>query len=141
MGGDGQEVTVSITYEPSALGAATNTLLLTSDKGGEYAVVLKGQCDPPKPQGPILVKSGGSSTVQFKNVLDTPEQFNFALDDPDFQVSKKTENIKNKSVAGISVSYKPSGGGGESKAKGTKLLITCPAVKGATWVYYLRGVS
>ena len=104
--------------------------------------------------------------IKFKNVLDIPEQFNFAVDNPSFILTKKFEKINKKAVANITVAFKPvdgSGGGkgnksgkaGNKSSKGAKpeakeakpapganigkLLVTCPAVKNASWLFYLQG--
>jgi len=165
-GSDGSEVSVDIRYEPSAIGEIRDTLSLTSADGGTYSVPVTGSCEPPKPQGPFSIKVNQSIQVKFKNVLDVPEQFNFVVDNPAFILAKKFEKINKKAVANISVSYKPDGVGGKGKgdksskgdksargeknsAKGKdesktfpaigKLVVTCPTVKNASWLFYLQG--
>lgn len=71
----GVEVSIDITYEPSRLGDAHATLLVSSPLGGDYVCPLVGHCLTPKPQGPIIVKSGNSSSVSFKNVFSTAATF------------------------------------------------------------------
>jgi len=172
---DGVETVVEIRYEPSAIGEIRDTLTVSSAEGGTYVVSVTGSCEPPKPQGPFVVKPNAAAQIKFKNVLDIPEQFNFAVDNPAFVLAKKFEKINKKSVVNISVSYKPLDGGaaagkgggaktgkkdsarGDKSARGKpdapvakdepkpsnigKLLVTCPAVKNASWLFYLQGAK
>jgi hypothetical protein len=72
----GVEVSIDIIYEPSRLGDAHATLLISSPLGGDYVCPLLGHCLTPKPQGPIIVKAGNSSSVSFRNVFSTLATFN-----------------------------------------------------------------
>jgi hypothetical protein len=70
-------VSVDVTYEPSRLGAALETLTVSSAEGGDFVCNLRGESLPPKPQGPIGIKPGGSATVQFKNIFAAAADFVF----------------------------------------------------------------
>jgi len=159
----GQEpvpVSLEVRYEPSAVGDARALLKVTSQQAGEYTCVLKGICDPPKPQGPILITTAGG-VIRFRNVLDTPETFVIAVDNPCFLLAGKDKLMKiaQKTVAEIKLAFKPEADKKNKPPPGKtqekqpekvmtpsleptamgKLLITCPAIPGITWVYYLNG--
>jgi hypothetical protein len=153
-GGEGVEVLVELRYEPSALGTVKETVTFSNTEGGTYQLALEGFCDPPKPQGPVQCKLNAASSVKFKNVYESTEDFLFSVDNPAFQLAKKTEKLNRKTTVAIAVSYKPAdGSGAKGKGKGKesrptsaaptanpigKLLVTCPNT-GATWIYYLQG--
>jgi len=152
-GSDGVEVTVDIRYEPSVVGSARGSFTASSATGGNYTCILFGNCELPKPQGPIVIGLGQTGTVKFKNVLETAETFNFSVDNAAFILAKKTEKLNPKGVLSLSVQYKPEGeAGGKGKdKKGAdvaaapaapvamgKLLVSCPATPELSWVYYLR---
>ena len=135
-GSDGIEVEVTVRYEPSAIGDVRDTLTVSSPTGGEYKCILRGHCEPPKPQGPLLISSGASASAVFKNVSDSLEEYNFSVDNDSFSLSKNGEKIAKKGTATIAVSFKPS-----SKDQPTtgKLLVTSLSHPGVEWVYYLQG--
>lgn len=62
------EAAVEVTFEPSHLGDTQSTLTITSSSGGDYTVPLSGHCLAPKPQGPYVIKAGGSIHIPFKNI-------------------------------------------------------------------------
>jgi hypothetical protein len=70
------EVSIDVMYEPSRLGDARAQLLVSSPIGGDYICPLFGHCLTPKPQGPIIVKAGNSSSISFKNVFSSATTFN-----------------------------------------------------------------
>lgn len=136
----GVEVSVDVSFEPTALGEAIrDTLLLTSTTGGEYAVPLLGQCVPPKPQGPVDV-SKGSAAVPFTNVFSTDAEFLYSVDNAAFQV-KPNEKIGAKKPTNVAVAFKidPKVFPDASKVPRTaKLTISCPSQTQCQWVYYLQ---
>lgn len=154
---EGVELSFNITYEPSNIGQIRDQLKIASPEGGTYLVGLTGICDPPVPRGPVIIKANGQGVIKFKNVLDTAEDFRFAIDNPAFTLAKKTEKINRKSPTQINVSFKPTEGtgrpGSTSPRPGSagsksqisaspdcaRMLITCPALPGVMWVYYLQG--
>jgi hydrocephalus-inducing protein len=156
-GGEGVPVSVEVRFEPSAVGDSRAMLRVTSPTGGEYHCLLKGFCDPPKPQGPYIIPAGGFN-IRFRNVLDTVESFSLAVDNPVFILGMKEKviRINPKSTIDIKLQYKPEGDAkanpkGKQKEKEKvvekssepnslgKLLVMCPALPGITWVYYLSG--
>ncbi|ORX48158.1 hypothetical protein BCR36DRAFT_329786 [Piromyces finnis] len=102
----GVEVCVDITYEPSKLGDIRSTLVVSSPIGGDYICPLFGHCVIPRPQGPILVKSGTASSVIFKNVFTTQAAFNYSIDNPAFTI-KATDTIGSKKVCNMLINFKP----------------------------------
>ena len=92
-------------YEPSKLGDSRTQLVVTSSVGGDYTCPLYGHCIAPRPQGPIFIKPGTSSTLPFKNVFSTAATFNFVVDNPAFIV-KAAETIAPKKTIQLSIGYK-----------------------------------
>ena len=132
-----------VTYEPSNLADVRANLSLSSSVGGEYVIPLIGTCLPPKPQGPYTVKSGGTTSISFKNVFNTPANFTFAIDNPLFHVTKTTESIKSHQVHKIIVGFDGNDSANKSDVM-AKLIVTAPKTPNASnniqWIYYLRGV-
>jgi hydrocephalus-inducing protein len=133
----GAEVSVDVTFEPSKLGASAATLTASSAEGGEHVCALHGQTLPPKPQGPIAVKAGGSAQISFKNVFDGATDFSIACEPAAFSVAKTKETVPGKKPLAIAVAYKPDAKGG-APAKG-KLTISTGGESPCLWVYYLSG--
>lgn len=138
---------VDVTFEPSKLGDTRTNLVLSSPTGGDYICPLYGHCVAPRPQGPIIVKPGGPTSVPFKNVFSNPAMFTFIVDNPAFTV-KGNESIGTKKTVNISIMYKGVTPTAESSLRGVgsakgaqskvaKLTIMCqnPSI---SWVYYLR---
>jgi hydrocephalus-inducing protein len=131
----GVEVEVSVTYEPAEIGESKDTLKVAAPQGGEYIFPLRGICVAPKPQGPVLVKAGGSAQIAFKNVFSAQQEFRITVDNPQFTVKDK-EVVPAKKPLAIAVAYKPTGDA--RKETTAKLVITCGTLP--PWVYYLKGV-
>eukprot|EP00798_Chlamydomonas_sp_ICE-L_P006741 gene6741-3411_t len=130
----GVELTLEVVFEPSAVGEnLRDTLVVSSDTGGEYLCPLVGRCIPPKPQGPIECGKG-SGQVPFTNVFTSEAEFLFSVDNPAFTV-KPSEKIGSKKQTNISVSFKPLD---PSKPRSGKLTVTCPSQASVAWVYYLQ---
>merc|ERR1712100_709447 len=120
-----------------------DTLTVTSAEGGEYTCVLIGTALPPKPQGPIAVKSGGSAQVNVKNVLADAAEFTFTVEPSCFTVAKPKESIPAKKATQVGVSYKapddaPAGAPVNGKLTASGLTASGGEV---TFVYYLQGTS
>ena len=135
-GSAGVEVTVDVTYEPSRLGAAQETLTVSSAEGGEYVCQLRGESLPPKPQGPIAIPPGGSTTVQFKNIFAAAADFVFTCEPAAFSVAKPRENVPAKKETPVAIAYKPEPGAPPAKGK---LTIASAGGDGSRWTYYLHG--
>lgn len=56
----GSEVSVDITYEPTAIGDVRSELVLSASDGQTHRCLLHGHCEPPRPQGPFTIKNGGA---------------------------------------------------------------------------------
>eukprot|EP00939_MAST-03C_sp_MAST-3C-sp1_P000134 g134.t1 len=129
---------VAISFEPNALGPFSDVLTVRSDTGGEYTCVLKGECSPPLPQGPVTIRSNSATTVTFKNVFNETKTFKCVVDNPFFDVSPAEKDIAAKSRASFSVTRKKSSAG---EASTGKLVIRCTGdsstKRSASWVYYL----
>ncbi|KAM6352746.1 hydrocephalus-inducing protein homolog isoform 6-T13 [Alca torda] len=130
----GSEVSVEVTYEPCQLGEARATLQLSSLLGGEYSIPLFGLALPPKPQGPFLIKAGGTTSIPFKNIFLQPTAFQYTVEHPAFAV-RAPESLRPKKTAFITVSFEGSPGPVTSK-----MVVSCPGGAGVFWVYYLRGL-
>jgi adenylate kinase family enzyme len=122
----GTEVSLEVVYEPTTLGDVRAMMIVSSPVGGEYYCPLFGQCLPPKPSGPHVIRASGTGRVQlpFKNVFQTAETFHYTVDNPHFQV-KATESYKAREAKEIVVRF--DGGGAASVGGKTlgKLTVTC----------------
>ena len=161
---EGVPVAIDVRYEPSSLGEVQDVLTVSSPDGGSYTCSLFGRCEAPKPQGPIVIRSGASAQVLFKNVLDAPDTFNFNVDNAAFSLSKKSDKIARKATSTLTISFKATSASKDAKeakadlkssapaaaavssvapaAQGPeigRLLITCPSLR-VNWVYYLQGL-
>jgi len=67
---------------------------------------LFGHCIIPRPQGPILVKTGTASSVLFKNVFTTQATFSYSIDNPAFTI-KASDTIESKKVCNMTINFKP----------------------------------
>lgn len=133
----GAEVSVDVTFEPSKLGEVADTLTVSSAEGGEYVCALQGLSLPPKPQGPITIKAGGSAAVTFKNVFTAAADFAITCEPAVFSVAKPRENVPAKKPIQVSVAYKPTDPAAPP-ANG-KLTIASTGPEPSRWVYYLSG--
>ncbi|XP_042303381.1 LOW QUALITY PROTEIN: hydrocephalus-inducing protein homolog [Sceloporus undulatus] len=138
----GTEISVEVTFEPCQLGESRGTLFLSSAVGGDYTIPLCGTCVPPKPQGPIQIKAGTSTTIPFKNVFMQSMSFTYLVENPAFTI-KATETIRSKKSAAILVSF-DGNLSGRKAAVTSKLVVSCPRAagmaSGVSWVYYLKGI-
>ncbi|NXS73554.1 HYDIN protein, partial [Pandion haliaetus] len=137
-GPGGSEVSVDVTYEPCQLGEARATLQLSSPLGGEYSIPLFGLALPPKPQGPFLIKAGGTTSIPFKNVFLQPTAFQYTVDHPAFAV-RAPDSLRAKKTAFITISFEGSPASGGAPVT-SKMVVSCPGGAGVSWVYYLRGL-
>ncbi|KAL1499824.1 hypothetical protein AB1Y20_012509 [Prymnesium parvum] len=128
----GQEVSVDVTFEPSKMGESTDMLVVTSAEGGEYSCQLLGQALPPKPQGPITIKAGAVTPVNFKNVFASAAEFTFVCEPTVFTVAKPKENVPPKKAIQVGVGFKPDGA---STPVNGKLTVNGP--NGFKQVFYL----
>eukprot|EP00049_Salpingoeca_infusionum_P004740 m.82988 g.82988 ORF g.82988 m.82988 type:complete len:5086 (+) comp12709_c0_seq1:219-15476(+) len=135
----GTDASFDIVFEPSTLGESKAQLTVSSAIGGTYTCALFGQCNPPKPSGPHIIKASGSSraTIAFKNVFPTAETFQYTVDHPSFAV-KPSDFYKSHETKEVSVRFDGSNGSCMGK-----LVVTCVSGDGAgvEWVFYLKGIA
>ena len=133
-GETGGEVAVDVAYEPTHEGEARATLKVTSAIGGEYLCPLLGTCLPPKPQGPITVKSGTTAMVPIKNVFSKATTFSFYIDNPLFSVKPTESVLQSKKQMMVSVHFKSQNG----QQATAKLTVMSPGL--APWIFYIKGI-
>ena len=133
----GTEVAVDVTFEPSSLGTSEATLTISSAEGGEYVCELLGEPLPPRPQGPIVLKSGATAQVTFKNVFQQQAEFSFVSDSAAFTVAKPKEVVPPKKLVGVAVTFKPLADSPAGNKVSGKLTVSAP--DGFTQLYYLQG--
>eukprot|EP01105_Mastigella_eilhardi_P014617 TRINITY_DN3328_c0_g1_i10.p1 TRINITY_DN3328_c0_g1~~TRINITY_DN3328_c0_g1_i10.p1 ORF type:complete len:4822 (+),score=1153.45 TRINITY_DN3328_c0_g1_i10:606-14468(+) len=102
----GTEGAIEVTYEPSHEGDATAVLCVSSPVGGEYLCPLIGHCLPPKPQGPVVIRSGSSTAVPVRNVFPKATLFTFHVDNPQFTVKPTETTIAPKKQANVTIHYR-----------------------------------
>ncbi|KAJ3364976.1 hypothetical protein GGF32_000634 [Allomyces javanicus] len=112
----GAELSLDVVFEPSKLGDAQALLTLTSATGGDYVFPLHGLCSAPRPQGPITIRNGASTSIPFKNVLNQSAQFTLSVDNPNFTV-KASETIAAKKTVSIAVMYRANTTAGNADSK------------------------
>ena len=135
----GIEVAVDVTFEPSSMKSSAATLTISSAEGGEYVCELRGDALPPRPQGPIVIKAGGSGQVNFKNVFQQQTEFSFVTDSPVFTLAKPKEVVPPKKAVGVAVNFKPSAETPAGSKLSAKLTVSAP--DGFAQLYYLQGES
>ncbi|XP_046781642.1 hydrocephalus-inducing protein homolog isoform X3 [Gallus gallus] len=138
----GSEVSVEVTYEPCQLGESRATLQLLGPPGGEYSIPLFGLALPPRPQGPFLIKAGGSTSIPFKNIFPQPTAFRYNVENPAFAV-RATETLRPKKTIFMAVSFEGSPDGTKTPVS-SRLVVSCARADGLgagiSWVFYLRGL-
>ncbi|NXC39739.1 HYDIN protein, partial [Penelope pileata] len=138
----GSEVSVEVTYEPWQLGESRATLQLSGPPGGDYTIPLFGLALPPKPQGPFLIKAGGSTSIPFKNVFPQLTAFRYTVENPAFSV-RATETLRPKKSIFMVVFFEGNPDGSKTIVT-SRLVVSCARVEGLgagiSWVYYLQGL-
>ncbi|NWU95982.1 HYDIN protein, partial [Upupa epops] len=130
----GSEMSVEVTFEPSQLGETRSTLRLCSSLSGDYNIPLFGLSLPPKPQGPFLIKAGGTINIPFKNVFKQPTTFHYAIEHPAFTVRALGSLQPGESTVLI-ITFEGPG------PSATRLVVSCPGGSAVSWIYYLQGLS
>eukprot|EP00727_Mastigamoeba_balamuthi_P008832 m51a1_g4571 putative hydrocephalus-inducing protein homolog (4443) ;mRNA; f:139753-155829 len=135
-GGAGVDVAVEVTYEPTKEGETRATLTVSSPTGGEYTCPLSALCTPPKPQGPVSVKSGSVVPLMVRNVFTKPATFSFHIDNAQFTVKpSESQLVQAKKPVNLQVSFK-SLSGAPANAKLTVVSSASPA----PWIWYIKGL-
>jgi len=93
------------------------------------------------------VRAGSTTAVTFRNVFAQTMTFQFYVDNPQFHISKSSENIRAHKEHKIVVSYDSAD---KTPAAG-RLVVSCarsaaaasagPAAPNIQWIYYLKGVT
>ena len=141
----GTETSVDLTFEPSCIGELRSTLTISSPVGGDYIFPIFATCTPPKPQGPYVIKSGGTTYITFRNNFpNATTAFTFTVDNPAFHLSKSGDNIRGKKDHRIVIGFDGADSGTRAPVMG-KLIISCARSAGGTtpaqWIYYLKGIT
>jgi len=133
-GDEGVEVPVDIRFAPSALGEIRALLVLTSPEGGDYKALVVGYAQPPQPQGPIVILSGKTGSIDFQNPFEESVQFSVQCYNPVFVVASKSFKLDSKKSSSITVQFK------SDKPQSGRLLVS--ASKSSTpWIFYLKGAQ
>ncbi|KAG1683786.1 hypothetical protein DVH05_013126 [Phytophthora capsici] len=141
---DGKHESITVKFEPEAIGDFRDTLTLFSETVGEYKCTLQGLSVPPLPQGPYVFST--TKDIEFKNVFSTPHDFDVIVDNPRFVLSTTSLSIPAKSsrVITVSVEAAPSSARSNKTVQGGasetgKLFVSCSKSKELPpWVYYLE---
>jgi hydrocephalus-inducing protein len=131
-------VTFEMSFEPCQLGTSRAMVTVTSKLGGKYLIPVVGECLPPEPLGPFVVRANHSVRVAFKNTQSETTKYVFSLDNPAFSV-KPEEELKAKETKDIVIKYDQNS---DAVVRTARLLVTCMAgpCKGTTFVFYIKGV-
>jgi hypothetical protein len=142
-GWEGEEVKLSVTFDPSELGTVRDVLTVTSPLGGEYQCAILATCVAPLPQGPIiLTRGGGVVEIPFRNCYNNSCAWGFTLDSTAFKLSAAQATVASKASGQCSLSFDPQGDslltpGGVITGK---LFISCTSKPEVPpWIYYLKG--
>lgn len=135
-------LTIFIRYSPFIYIYIPLTLFIFHILGGDYVIPLHGHCLEPKPQGPYVIKAGGSINIPHRNIFHQTKQFSFSVDNPAFTV-KPGDNLKPRKIYNILVHFDAKQAD-TSLTKVGKLIVTCVKSGGNTsnvkWTYYLKGL-
>merc|ERR1712226_1164715 len=114
-------------------------ITIFSKIGGKYECPLIGECAPPRPSGPFVIKAGHTTKVPFRNVTTDAVDFTFAIDNPAFVLTKDADSYKAKESKDIPVKYEASK---EAVTRSARLIATATSgtVVGTQWVFYISGV-
>jgi len=132
---DGLESSVAVRFQPSVLGECRAILLIKGQNGsgGAYEALLTGYAQPPQPQGPIVIPSGGKNTVDFRNPFSEDVEFTLQVDNMNFSVQHNTQVIKAGQKEAIQVSFSKC-----DRGQGGRLSLSCEKVS-TPWVFFLKG--
>eukprot|EP01034_Spumella_vulgaris_P022205 gene22205-28319_t len=144
-GWDGDDVRLSVVFEPTEIGEVRDLLTVSSPgEGGEYQCELIGNCVAPMPQGPfnLVQGQGGALEIPFRNCFTTTCSWAFSVDSTAFRVVAPTASVNAKTQGVCSVVFEPKEehltvAGGFVNAK---LFIQCSTIANTPpWTFYLRG--
>uniref|UniRef100_A0A0G4I9B7 HYDIN/VesB/CFA65-like Ig-like domain-containing protein n=1 Tax=Chromera velia CCMP2878 TaxID=1169474 RepID=A0A0G4I9B7_9ALVE len=133
--GVGVQGQCEVRFVPSREGEVRALLQLRSPEGIAYKATLVGLGLPPQPQGPIQVGTGGkggSASVEFRNPLETPAEFTFTVDNPQFVCAQSAKAVLLEAKKSVQVQLSTKA----DKPTTGRLIVT--GKNTATWVYYLK---
>ncbi|KAF8569703.1 hypothetical protein P879_07051, partial [Paragonimus westermani] len=119
----GVELTLDVVFEPTAIGTSYGTLTVSSTQAGEYVFPLQGVATEPQPQGPIIIRSGETAYINFRNVFTSSMLYSFQVDNLSFHLTKQSEVIRSRKEYRIAVGL-DSSVATTSPVTG-KLIVTC----------------
>ena len=142
-GWEGDDVRLSVSFEPTEIGTVRDVLTVTSPISGEYLCDIIATCTAPVPQGPFnLTRGGGICEIPFRNCFSFSCLWSFSVDSPAFRLSVSQATVNGKSQGSCSVAFDPVGDllNSQGGVIAGKLFINC-VVKPEMppWVFYLRG--
>ena len=132
---------VELKFSPSEVGEFPCDLTVESAEAGVYRVAMYGHSIAPQPQGPYVIKAGGSTDIAFQNVFDSQKEFKYVCDNPAF-TCKDSESIAAKKDVKISVAYKPEppeDGQEPEPVTHASLYVQIVGSKLSAWRFYLEG--
>jgi len=143
---EGETVKLQVRFEPEALGAISDVLVIDGGPRGIYKCILTGVCRRPEPRGPFTVEQGGKVDVEFRNVFGDSREFSFAVDHPDFAVGSAKASVNARSPTTVAVSFNPQPPAEDSTeplapvVSGRLLVDVEHNGEKITWVFYLKGL-
>lgn len=133
---DGAVIELPIEFEPTALGEHRTQLTFSSKEWGVYRFELLGVCHPPAPQGPLVLATGASTTITFKNIFGEAQEYKLVTDDPAFTATPEKQTVAAK--GNLTVTIKHNGSSAGLVAGNLRIVAES---KNAAWAYYLRAGS
>merc|ERR1719326_540432 len=132
-----QQVDFRVLFKPSSTQQATALLVVESPECGTYRTKLSGFVQPPqatKIKTPFA--EGKPTPVKFRNPFSgaNPTNFTFSVDNPAYELDKKSAQVAPKGEVDINVTYKKKEGG----AAGGRIMVKCASVP-TPWVFFLEG--
>jgi len=129
-----QQVDFRVLFKPSSTQQASALLVVNSDECGTYRAKLAGFVQPPQATGPRPCAQGKPTPIKFRNPFSgaQPTNFTFSVDNPAYELDKKSAQIAPKGEVDINVTYK----GGA--ASGGRIMVKCASVP-TPWVFFLEG--
>ena len=136
-GSEGAEVAVDVTFEPSKLGEAHDTLTVSSAEGGEFPCALHGNALCRSRRARSRSRAAPRRTSRSRT-SSPPTPTSPSPPSPPSSRSPR-ETIPGKKTTQVAVAYKPDGA--DAKPATGKLTIASVGADQSQWVYYLSGSS
>jgi len=134
----GSEI-VEVIFEPSATGEYKQEVKATSKTAGEYIFPIHTTCLPPKPLGPIRIKTiSGETAIPFRNIFNDATLFKLSTSHPAFILTEDTVCVPARKDVNIQVAFAPQYEGIDISAQLIVHNDKTDDNEAATWVYYIR---